>query len=196
MVSERGDLVDGDQILYLIMDYYNNQNKLKGGVVGTLMTNLALQEKCKFLGIPFERSNVGDRYVSEMLRRRSWQIGGENSGHIVLLEHHTTGDGIISSLQVITALLEKNKKISEILKELPLYPQVLINIPLAIKIDTNSIFIKEIISRAEEIMDGLGRVLIRASGTQPLLRIMTEGPSKELTKKAAQFLVEKIKSIS
>ena len=196
MVSERGDLVDGDQILYLIMDYYNNQNKLKGGVVGTLMTNLALQEKCKFLGIPFERSNVGDRYVSEMLRRKSWQIGGENSGHIVLLEHHTTGDGIISSLQVITALLEKNKKISEILKELPLYPQVLINIPLAIKIDTNSIFIKEIISRAEEIMDGLGRVLIRASGTQPLLRIMTEGPSKELTKKAAQFLVEKIKSIS
>ena len=112
------------------------------------------------------------------------------------MEHHTTGDGIISSLQVITALLEKNKKISEILKELPLYPQILINIPLTIKIDTNSIFIKEIISRAEEIMDGLGRVLIRASGTQPLLRIMTEGPSKELTKKAAQFLVEKIKSIS
>ena len=112
------------------------------------------------------------------------------------MEHHTTGDGIISSLQVITALLEKNKKISEILKELPLYPQILINIPLTIKIDTNSIFIKEIISRAEEIMDGLGRVLIRASGTQPLLRIMTEGPSKELTKKAAQFLAENIKSLS
>ena len=196
MVSDQGELVDGDQILYLIMDYYHNQNKLKGGVVGTLMTNLALQEKCKFLGIPFERTNVGDRYVSEMLRKRSWQIGGENSGHIVLLDHHTTGDGIISSLQVITALLEKNKKISEILKELPLHPQVLINIPLTNKIDTNSAFIKEIILTAEEIMDGLGRVLIRASGTQALLRIMTEGPSKELTEKAAQFLVKKIKSIS
>jgi phosphoglucosamine mutase len=178
------------------MDYYHNQNKLEGGVVGTLMTNLALEEKCKSLNVPFERTDVGDRYVSEMLRKKSWQIGGENSGHIVLLNHHSTGDGIISSLQVISALLEKNKKISEVLKEMPMYPQVLINIPLVNKIDINSIFIQEIILSAEKMMDGLGRVLIRASGTQSLLRVMTEGPSKELTEKAAHFLAENIKSLS
>ncbi|MDC0423467.1 phosphoglucosamine mutase [Methylophilaceae bacterium] len=196
MVSDQGELVDGDQILYLIMDYYHNQNKLKGGVVGTLMTNLAFEEKCKLLEVPFERTNVGDRYVSEMLRKKSWHMGGENSGHIVLLNHHSTGDGIISSLQVISALLEKNKKISEALKEMPMYPQVLINIPLVNKIDIDSTFIQEIILIAKEMMNGLGRVLIRTSGTQPLLRIMTEGPNKELTEKAANFLVKKIKSIS
>jgi phosphoglucosamine mutase len=196
MVSDQGELVDGDQILYLIMDYYLKMDELKGGVVGTLMTNLALEEKCIALGIPFERSNVGDRYVSEKLRERSWFLGGENSGHILLLNHHSTGDGIISALQTIAALLDKNKKLSEALCELPMYPQVLINIPLSQKVDVGSSFIQEITATAEEIMEGLGRVLIRASGTQSLLRVMTEGPSKELAKKSAMYLVDKIKSLN
>ena len=196
MVSDQGELVDGDQILYLIMDYYLKMGELKGGVVGTLMTNLALEEKCIALGIPFERSNVGDRYVSEKLRERSWFLGGENSGHILLLNHHSTGDGIISALQTIAALLDKNKKLSEALRELPMYPQVLINIPLSQKVDVGSSFIQEITAAAEEIMEGLGRVLIRASGTQSLLRVMTEGPSKELAKKSAMYLVDKIKSLN
>lgn len=196
MVSDQGELVDGDQILYLIMDYYLKVDELKGGVVGTLMTNLALEEKCIALGIPFERSNVGDRYVSEKLRERSWFLGGENSGHILLLNHHSTGDGIISALQTIAALLDKNKKLSEALRELPMYPQVLINIPLSQKVDVGSSFIQEITATAEEIMEGLGRVLIRASGTQSLLRVMTEGPSKELAKKSAMYLVDKIKSLN
>ncbi|NQW34725.1 MAG: phosphoglucosamine mutase [Methylophilales bacterium] len=196
MVSDQGELVDGDQILYLIMDYYLKVGELKGGVVGTLMTNLALEEKCIALGIPFERSNVGDRYVSEKLRERSWFLGGENSGHILLLNHHSTGDGIISALQTIAALLDKNKKLSEALRELPMYPQVLINIPLSQKVDVGSSFIQEITATAEEIMEGLGRVLIRASGTQSLLRVMTEGPSKELAKKSAMYLVDKIKSLN
>lgn len=196
MVSDQGELVDGDQILYLIMDYYLKVDELKGGVVGTLMTNLALEEKCIALGIPFERSNVGDRYVSEKLRERSWFLGGENSGHILLLNHHSTGDGIISALQTIAALLDKNKKLSEALCELPMYPQVLINIPLSQKVDVGSSFIQEITATAEEIMEGLGRVLIRASGTQSLLRVMTEGPSKELAKKSAMYLVDKIKSLN
>ena len=196
MVSDQGELVDGDQILYLIMDYYLKMGELKGGVVGTLMTNLALEEKCIALGIPFERSNVGDRYVSEKLRERSWFLGGENSGHILLLNHHSTGDGIISALQTIAALLDKNKKLSEALRELPMYPQVLINIPLSQKVDVGSSFIQEITATAEEIMEGLGRVLIRASGTQSLLRVMTEGPSKELAKKSAMYLVDKIKSLN
>lgn len=196
MISDQGELVDGDQILYLIMDYYLKVGELKGGVVGTLMTNLALEEKCIALGIPFERSNVGDRYVSEKLRERSWFLGGENSGHILLLNHHSTGDGIISALQTIAALLDKNKKLSEALRELPMYPQVLINIPLSQKVDVGSSFIQEITATAEEIMEGLGRVLIRASGTQSLLRVMTEGPSKELAKKSAMYLVDKIKSLN
>lgn len=178
------------------MDYYLKMDELKGGVVGTLMTNLALEEKCIALGIPFERSNVGDRYVSEKLRERSWFLGGENSGHILLLNHHSTGDGIISALQTIAALLDKNKKLSEALRELPMYPQVLINIPLSQKVDVGSSFIQEITATAEEIMEGLGRVLIRASGTQSLLRVMTEGPSKELAKKSAMYLVDKIKSLN
>jgi len=196
MVSDRGEVIDGDQILYLIMDYYHQKNSLKGGVVGTLMTNLALEEKCKSLGVPFERTSVGDRYVSERLREKSWFVGGENSGHIVLLNHHSTGDGIISSLQTILALLEKNKKISEILQGMPMYPQVLINIPLENKIDLNSKAIQDATEVAENMMNGLGRVLIRASGTQPLLRVMTEGPEMVSTEKAANFLVNQIKSLS
>ena len=101
MVDGHGHLVDGDQVLYLILKLYQQQKIMSGGVVGTLMTNLAFEEKCKGLDIPFKRADVGDKYVAEALRKNKWLIGGENSGHIVLLDKHSTGDGIISSLQFV-----------------------------------------------------------------------------------------------
>ena len=192
MVDDRGNIVDGDQLLFLIIKRYVDLNNIKGGVVGTLMTNLALEEKCSELSIPFVRASVGDRYVSELLRDKKWLLGGENSGHILMLDKHSTGDGIISALQVLASLLHFKKNLYEALQELPLYPQVLINIPLKGKIDLNTAEIKSTINKAKEIMKGKGRVLIRNSGTQAIVRVMAEGPVEKYVTQAANLLVKKI----
>jgi phosphoglucosamine mutase len=193
MVDDKGNIVDGDQLLFLIMKRYVDLGNFKGGVVGTLMTNLAFEEKCIELSIPFERASVGDRYVSEFLREKKWLLGGENSGHILMLDKHSTGDGIISALQVLTSLLHFKKTLYQALQELPLYPQVLINIPLKEKINFNTPEMKAFINKAKEVMNGKGRVLIRNSGTQAILRVMAEGPVEKYVKEAANLLVKKIK---
>ena len=194
MSDLNGDLIDGDQLLFLIVQDYHKKNKLKGGVVGTLMTNLAFEEECKKLKIPFLRSNVGDRYVSELLYEKNWMLGGENSGHILITNKHSTGDGIISALQVLNAILETKQPIDEAVKSIPMYPQILINLPLIKKVDLTSSVIESAINDAKLIMENKGRILIRESGTQPLIRVMTEGPDKEKAIKAAEFLVKKINS--
>jgi len=194
MSDLNGDLIDGDQLLFLIVQDYHKKNKLKGGVVGTLMTNLAFEEECKKLKIPFLRSNVGDRYVSELLYEKNWMLGGENSGHILITNKHSTGDGIISALQVLNAILETKQPIDEAVKSIPMYPQILINLPLIKKVDLTSSVIESAINDAKLIMENKGRILIRESGTQPLIRVMTEGPDKEKAIKAAEFLIETIKS--
>jgi len=193
MVDEKGNIVDGDQLLFLIMKRYVDLSNIKGGVVGTLMTNLAFEEKCNELSIPFERASVGDRYVSEFLREKKWLLGGENSGHILMLDKHSTGDGIISALQVLSSLLHFKKTLYHALQELPMYPQVLINIPLKEKINFNTPEIKITINKAKEVMEGRGRVLIRNSGTQAIVRVMAEGPVEKYVKEAANLLVKKIK---
>jgi phosphoglucosamine mutase len=193
MVDDKGNIVDGDQLLFLIMKRYVDLGNFKGGVVGTLMTNLAFEEKCIELSIPFERASVGDRYVSEFLREKKWLLGGENSGHILMLDKHSTGDGIISALQVLTSLLHFKKTLYQALQELPLYPQVLINIPLKEKINFNTPEMKAFINKAKEVMNGKGRVLIRNSGTQAILRVMAEGPVEKYVKEAANLLVKKLK---
>ena len=194
MTDSKGNLVDGDQLLFLIMQDYHKNDKLKGGVVGTLMTNLAFEEQCKKLEIPFLRSNVGDRYVSELLYEKNWMLGGENSGHILITNKHSTGDGIISALQVLNSILEAKQSIEEVLKLIPMYPQILINLPLTKNVDLKSSEMLRAIDDAKLIMQHKGRILIRESGTQPLIRVMTEGPDKEKAIKAAEFLIEKIKS--
>ena len=194
MTDSKGNLVDGDQLLFLIMQDYHKKDKLKGGVIGTLMTNLAFEEQCKKLKIPFLRSNVGDRYVSELLYEKNWMLGGENSGHILITNKHSTGDGIISALQVLNSILEAKQSIEEVLKLIPMYPQILINLPLTKNVDLKSSEMLRAIDDAKLIMEHKGRILIRASGTQPLIRVMTEGPDKEKAIKAAEFLIEKIKS--
>lgn len=193
MVDEKGQLVDGDQVLYLILKFYLQQKNMSGGLVGTLMTNLALEEKCNELEIPFIRADVGDKYVAEALRQKKWVIGGENSGHIVLLDKHTTGDGIISSLQLLAFLVSNKVSLNDALKELPMYAQKLINIPLWDEFNVNSTEVISLIKEANILMCGKGRVLIRPSGTQPVIRIMTEGPDRNLVDKSADFLAEKIK---
>ena len=192
VVNNDGSIIDGDQILFIILNYFQQQQKLKGGLVGTLMTNLALEEKCAEMNISFYRAKVGDRYVAEALREKEWMIGGENSGHIVLLNYHSTGDGIISALQLLSALEVNKMSLSEALANFSLYPQQLINIPIKEKLDLDSQIIKDLVKEAEMIMEGKGRVLIRPSGTQPLLRMMTEGPEKLLVVKAANYLAKAI----
>ncbi len=146
------------------------------------------------MNIPFLRSNVGDRYVSELLYQKDWMLGGENSGHILITDKHSTGDGIISALQVLNAIIEIKQPIGEALKVIPMYPQILINLPLIKKVDLTSSVIEVAINDAKLIMENKGRILIRESGTQPLIRVMTEGPDKEKAIKAAKFLVKKINS--
>jgi len=158
------------------------------------MTNLAFEENMKELGIGFSRSGVGDRYVSEMMQEKNWIYGGENSGHILLKDFHTTGDGVISALQVLKAIKKRQISFDQAVSEINLYPQILLNIPLNKEIDLEADEIQSSIHEAEKIMNNNGRVLLRKSGTEPLVRIMTEGKDKDLALKAAQAIQKVIEN--
>jgi len=176
MVGADGTLYDGDQLLYIIAKHRHAQGLLKGGVAGTLMTNLAFEHAMQRLGVPFARAKVGDRYVLELLQQQGWQLGGENSGHIICLDRHTTGDGIISALQVLHALRANNQTLAQASVGLTLYPQVLVNVRVAKGMDyTTHAGVRNAVVAAEKVLDGKGRVLLRPSGTEPLLRVMVEG---------------------
>ena len=175
MVDAKGQLYDGDQLLYAIVRSRANHGRVRG-VVGTLMTNLALEHALAKMGVPFARAAVGDRYVVEMLHDRGWLFGGENSGHILTLDRHTTGDGTVAALQVLAALRESDGDLESLLGGLHLYPQKLINVPIVKGFrwqDDPSI--QAALAAVEARMLGRGRVLLRASGTEPLLRVMVEG---------------------
>jgi phosphoglucosamine mutase len=176
MVDGAGKLYDGDQLLYVVARHRKQKGELRGGVAGTQMTNLALEHALARLKIPFARAKVGDRYVLEMLMKRHWQLGGENSGHIVCLDKHTTGDGIISALQVLRALVEQRTTLRKTAGALMLYPQVLVNVSLKKGRDPMaSPGVKRTVTQAEADLDGDGRVLLRPSGTEPVIRVMVEG---------------------
>ncbi|MDD2885189.1 MAG: phosphoglucosamine mutase [Dechloromonas sp.] len=175
MVDAAGRLYDGDQLLYAIVRSRARHAPVKG-VVGTLMTNLALEHALTAIDIPFARAAVGDRYVVEMLHEKHWLYGGENSGHILALDRHSTGDGIVAALQVLAALRESGGDLAGLLGGLVLYPQVLINVPVTkgfVWRDVPSIVQK--LNEVEAQLRGRGRVLLRPSGTEPLLRVMVEG---------------------
>ena len=180
MVDMNGTIYDGDVLLYIIAKHRQQKNTLKGGVVGTLMTNLAIEKALEELDIPFMRANVGDRYVLELLLKNNWQLGGENSGHIVCLDKHTTGDGIISALQVLYALRDTSSTLAEFARNVTLFPQRLINVRTPKGFDfRNDMTIKSSVVQAESDLGSDGRVLLRASGTEPLIRVMVEGKKKE-----------------
>ncbi|MBU1215502.1 MAG: phosphoglucosamine mutase [Gammaproteobacteria bacterium] len=195
MVDAAGKLYDGDQLLYVIARQHHAEGTMKGGVVGTLMTNLAFEHAMQHLGIPFMRAKVGDRYVMEMLQQQGWQLGGENSGHIICLDKHSTGDGIVSALQVLHALRMKKQTLAEAAAELHMYPQVLINVKMAKKEDlSNHPKVKHAVETAEVMLDGKGRVLLRPSGTEPLLRVMVEGEDGAKVQLCAEKIAEAVKA--
>jgi phosphoglucosamine mutase len=191
MVDAEGHLLDGDQLLYIIAMGLYGKGKLQGGVAGTLMTNLALEHALKKHQIPFARANVGDRYVLELLNEKHWKLGGENSGHILTLDKHTSGDAIIAALQVLQSLKLSGKTLVELSADLVLYPQVLINVKTAKKIDlAHHVDIQSEVKAAEAELAGSGRVLLRASGTEPKIRVMVEGENIEQVQKLAQNIAD------
>lgn len=194
MVDHLGNKVDGDQILFIIAREAFRAGKLRGGVVGTLMSNMSLEIALKQLAIPFARANVGDRYVLELLKEKGWKLGGENSGHIIVLDKNTTGDGIIASLEVLSAMAAHKLSLYELAQAVPLFPQVLLNVrfeggnnPL------ESEEVKKIAAEVEKRLAGKGRILLRKSGTEPLIRVMVECEDGALAQQCAEEIVEAVK---
>jgi phosphoglucosamine mutase len=194
MTDAAGRIYDGDQLLYIIAKHRRAHGILRGGVVGTQMTNLGLEHALEKLGIPFARAKVGDRYVLEVLQEQGWQLGGENSGHIVFLDKHTTGDGIVSALLVLDALAEAGITLEEAAADMALYPQILINVAVKERFDFSSHSeIRKAVSDAETDLDGSGRVLLRASGTEPLIRVMVEGKAEATVKRWAETIADAVR---
>ncbi len=196
MVDAQGNLLDGDQLLYIIALGLYAKGKLKGGVAGTLMTNLALEHALAKHQIPFARAKVGDRYVLELMNEKNWKLGGENSGHILTLDKHTSGDAIIAALQVLHALKQNGKTLMQMRAELVLYPQVLINVTTQTKLDLELPQIKNAVNKAEAELNDAGRVLLRASGTEPKIRVMVEGQDAKLVQKLAEEIAEVVKIVA
>lgn len=193
MVDASGRLFNGDEILYLIaMDRKLTRRPIEG-VVGTLMTNLAVEQALIKEGIQFERAKVGDRYVLEQLKARNWTLGGEGSGHIINLDRHTTGDGIVAALQVLAAMRVSNKTLSQLLEAIQLFPQTLINVRFKAGYNWQADpVIAEVTKQVEEDLKGTGRVLIRASGTEPLLRVMVEAQDAAKARASAEKIAKVI----
>lgn len=193
MVDAAGNIYDGDQLLFAVVRS-RLQHGSVAGVVGTLMTNLAFEHAVAGLGIPFARAAVGDRYVMEMLAAKGWLYGGENSGHLLCLDKHTTGDGIVSALQVLSALRESEGDFQALMADLVLYPQKLINVPLVKGFPwKENALIAATQQAVETELAGEGRVLLRASGTEPLLRVMVEGRDHDRVLAAAEKLAAAVR---
>ena len=193
MVDSAGKVYDGDELLYAVVKHRAGREKV-AGVAGTLMTNLGMEQAIVRMGIPFGRAKVGDRYVLEMLRKKGWLYGGENSGHIICLDKHTTGDGLVSALQVLTSIRESGKTLAELTADLALYPQVLINVKVARGFDWKSHpSIAKAQAEVETALAGRGRVLLRPSGTEPVLRVMVEGEPRAAIESGAQAIAAAVR---
>lgn len=190
-VDHCGEIVDGDQLLYIIASERKKRDGHCAGVVGTLMTNFGFELGMKSLGIPFERAKVGDRYVIEAMKRNNWPLGGESSGHIVCSDVSTTGDGIISALQVLKALVSAEGTLHDLKHNMQKLPQVMINVPIKKRVDlSGNEKIQSELRAAEERMAGSGRVLLRPSGTEPLIRVMVEGQQRDVVTDLAKHLAK------
>ena len=189
MVDASGRLFDGDELLYLIASQRVASGESLQGVAGTLMTNMAIENAIKALGLEFIRTQVGDRYVLEALHEKGWVLGGEGSGHLLVLDKHSTGDGMISALQVLESCLRSQKTPAQLLHGIDLFPQVLLNVKLTHKAPwTPSAQLLQAQEDATQRLGNLGRVLIRASGTEPLVRVMVEASKRSVAQDTAQYL--------
>ncbi|MGL5302660.1 MAG: phosphoglucosamine mutase [Aeromonas sp.] len=195
MVDHTGYLIDGDEVLYMIARDALRNGRLKGGVVGTLMANMGLELALQSLGIPFARAKVGDRYVLEMMEEKGWRIGGENSGHIICLDQTTTGDGIVAALQVLMAMRSAEMPLATLRSGIVKFPQVLVNVRFAEGNDplAAEAVIQEV-AKVEQELAGRGRVLLRKSGTEPLIRVMVEGEHEQQVRDMAQRIADQVKS--
>ena len=194
MIDANGHIVDGDQALYIIATARHQRGDLRGGIVGTLMTNLGLEQAFADLDIPFKRAAVGDRYVMNTLLEENWELGGESSGHIICLDKHSTGDGIIAALQVLAVMVEKHESLGDLAAGLQIYPQTLVNVRTEKRLDLNNCDqIKEAVLVAENELAEHGRVLLRASGTEPVIRVMVEGVDDSLVQRLSRDLAEAVK---
>lgn len=196
MVDHLGAKVDGDQILYIIAREGLRQGQLRGGVVGTLMSNMGLELALKQLGIPFARAKVGDRYVLEKMQEKHWRLGAENSGHVILLDKTTTGDGIVASLQVLTAMVRNHMSLHDLCSGMKMLPQVLVNVRFSGNNDPlEDETVKSVTAEVEKTLAGRGRVLLRKSGTEPLIRVMVEGEDEAQVTELAHRIADRVKAV-
>jgi len=196
MVDHLGEKVDGDQILYIIAREGLRQGQLRGGVVGTLMSNMGLELALKQLGIPFVRAKVGDRYVLEKMQEKGWRLGAENSGHVILLDKTTTGDGIVAGLQVLTAIVRNHMSLHDLCSGMKLLPQILVNVRFSGESDPlEEASVKAITAEVEKELAGRGRVLLRKSGTEPLIRVMVEGENEQQVTALANRIADAVKAV-
>lgn len=194
MVDHTGYVIDGDESVYVIACNDLQSGNVDGGVVGTLMSNMGLELALADMGVPFARSKVGDRYVMEMLKQKGWQLGAENSGHVINLNHTSTGDGIIAALNVLTAICNTGKSLFELRQGMTKLPQVLVNVRFSG--DSDPLVNDDVVAAVDKvnaILTGRGRVLLRKSGTEPLIRVMVEGPEHDEVTALANNIADAVK---
>lgn len=196
MIDHLGNEVNGDQIIYIIAKEYLKNNQLEGGVVGTLMTNTGVVSGLKELGIPFCATKIGDRYIYKKIREKKWILGAESSGHVILLDKHSTGDGIIASLQVLLSMIRNNMSLYYLSNQVKLFPQILLNVFFNKEEDfEKNIKFQSIVYKSKNILGESGRLFVRKSGTEPCVRVMVEGENYLKIKKIAYDIENVIKSI-
>lgn len=195
MVDHKGEVVDGDELIFIIAKARKNSGKLQGPVVGTLMTNLGMEHALKKMNIELLRANVGDRYVMELMKQHKSILGGEGSGHIICLDRTTTGDGVVAALQVLAEMNKTGKSLYELKSEMSKYPQELLNVRVSKKTNPdNNEKIQKSVQAVEKALGDQGRVLLRASGTEPLIRVMVEGVDGNKVREYAHSLVDDVKN--
>ena len=194
MVDHKGEIVDGDELIYIIAKAKQEMGELQGPVVGTLMTNLGMEHALQRIGVHLMRANVGDRYVMQLLEENNGILGGENSGHIICLDKTTTGDGIVSALQVMAEMQRSGKNLHDLKSGMTKYPQILVNVKTKQKMNpAHHEGIQGEVRNVEQKLGNQGRVLLRSSGTEPLIRVMVEGQDYESVNEYAHYLAEKVK---
>jgi phosphoglucosamine mutase len=195
MADASGQVMDGDKLIYAIARYRNENGQALGGVVGTLMTNLGTELALKALGCEFRRAKVGDRYVLELLQQNGWQLGGESSGHILCLDKHSTGDGIVSALQVLAALRGSGRSLADYTRDCPSYPQILLNVRVAKGFKTDGhAGVAQAVAEVEAELGETGRVVLRPSGTEPLIRVMVEGRDEAQVRRTAEHIAGAVRT--
>jgi len=195
MVDHKGVVVDGDELLFIMAQEEVRQGRQPLGVVGTLMSNLGLEQGIEGMGLGFVRANVGDRYVMQELESRGWTLGGESSGHLICLDRTTTGDAIVAALAILGAMRSSGSKLSELTEGMVKYPQHMINVPCQNREDASHPSVQSTVREVEARLGSQGRVLLRPSGTEPLIRVMVEGAHQTLVEESAQVIADCVSSI-